>query len=153
MKGSCSDKRSLSFWGIISSTRQKILVKCPDRLRSRNYSQILEKVGPEIFGVNTIFQQDNCLIQKANCVTSYLRENLIDALEWSAYSPDLNIIENLWAIVKKRLAKEILTEENLEEKVFSVWDQIPPEFVIKLYNSLPRRLNNVLKSEGAVTGC
>ncbi len=91
--------------------------------------QILEKVGPEIFSENIIFQQDNCPIHKASCVASYLRENRIEVLEWPAYSPDLNIIQNLWFIVKKRRAKETLNWENLEEAVFRVWDQIPPESV------------------------
>ena len=76
----------------------------------------------------------------------------MDVVEQLAYSPDLNIMENLGSIVKKRLAKESLTWEKLEETVFSVWDQIP-KFVTKLYNSLPRRLKNRLKSKGAVIGC
>ena len=48
----------------------------------------------------------------------------------------LNMMENLWAISKKRLAKETLTWENLEQTVLKVWDQKAPEIVIKLYNSI-----------------
>ena len=47
-----------------------------------------------------------------------------------------------------------LTWKIFEEIAFRVRDQILPGFVIKLYNtSLARRLNNVLKSKGTVSGC
>ena len=54
---------------------------------------------------------------------------------------------------EKRLAKETLTWDDLEKILFRVKDQIPSELVIKLYNSVPSRLNIVLKSKGTVIGC
>ena len=96
--------RSLTFWGTVSATGQKILVKS-ERLKSVDYLQIWKKVGPEKYGEIFIFRQDNCTIYKANCVAPYSRENRFEVLEWPAYSPDLNIIETLWAIVQNRLAK------------------------------------------------
>ena len=86
-------------------------------------------------------------------MTSFLRENTIEVLEWLEFCRGLSILENLWSIVKKRLARETLTWENLEEAVFRVWDRTHPEFVINLYNSIPKRLNDVLKSEDTVIGC
>ena len=55
----------------------------------------------------------------------------------------------MWAaIVKGIQEKETLIWENLQETFVKVSDPISPEFVIKLYKSVPRRLNNVLKLKG-----
>ena len=147
-----TDKRSLMFWGIISSTGQKKLVKCPPSLRSCDYLAILQEVGPEIFGQNLIFQQDNCSVHKARIIRNFLEESGVSVLQWPAYSPDLNIIENLWAIVKKRLRKERVTWENLEETVIRIWENIDEKIIKKLYQSMRSRLNACIKSGGATIG-
>ena len=46
------------------------------------------------------FQQDNGPKHKSRVVQNYLEEEGVNALPWSAYSPDLNPIENLWAMLK-----------------------------------------------------
>ena len=62
-------------------------------LKSVEYLQLLEEVGPEISGENFIFQQDTYPMYKAHRVTSYLRENRLEFLEWPVFCPDLSIIK------------------------------------------------------------
>ncbi len=83
----------------------KFLHNCPEVLKKEIFRSFWLKVGREIFSEKFIFQQDNCPIHEANCVTSYLREYGIEILQWPAYFPDLNIIESLLAIVGKRDTK------------------------------------------------
>ena len=73
-------------------------------------------------------------------------------LQWPAYSPDLNIIENLWAIVKRRLQKVGITGKNLEETVIRAWESIDEKTVKKLYNSMKNRVNSCLKAKGTTIG-
>ena len=61
------------------------------------------------------------------------------------------IIENLWAIVKKRLAKQSVSWEKLEEKVQEFWNSIELETVQKLYDSIPERLEAVASSNGFIS--
>ena len=69
--------------------------------------------------------------------------------DWPAQSPDLNIIENMWAELKKRLSKyHSIQKENLLEVIEKDWYSIPNDYVIGLYNSLSRRINHVMKNKG-----
>ena len=73
-----------------------------------------------------VFQQDNASVHTASTINFFL-EN-----EWVTYSPDLNIIENLWAIVKRRLAEQTVLCENLDEKVQEILNSIDLEIIQKL---------------------
>ncbi|EFA80487.1 hypothetical protein PPL_07323 [Heterostelium album PN500] len=45
--------------------------------------------------------QDNCPVHTANNVVNFMRARRLKNLFIPAYSPDINIIEKLWGIVKK----------------------------------------------------
>ena len=66
--------------------------------------------------MDIIFQQDNAPVHKSKIIGIFFREKEWKVLEWPANSPDLNSIENLWAILKQRLRKQFFWE-NLEESV------------------------------------
>ncbi|KAG1578082.1 hypothetical protein G6F48_012220 [Rhizopus delemar] len=78
-----------------------------------------------------IFQHDNDPKHTSKLVKEYLKVQSYNILEWPAQSPDLNPIENMWSLLKRRLndyetAPKGMNE--LYERVTKVWyDLMKPE--------------------------
>ena len=144
-KNSSSDKRSLMFWGAIQSDVRKLLVKCPNKQNAVGYLEILKIYEEKMHLVDLIFQQDNAPVHKSISIGNFFQENEWEVLEWPAYSPDLNPIETLWAILKQQLRKQTVFWENLEEKVYEIWNEIDADVVRNLYENYTNRLLDVKK--------
>ena len=101
-----------------------------------------------------IFQQDNDPKHKSKKAKNWMENNNITLLDWPAQSPDLNPIEHLWDHAKNRL-KEYPTPPKgvwqIWERVEEVWNNIPPEVCQNLIESMPRRLEAVIKAKGGNT--
>ena len=101
-----------------------------------------------------IFQHDNDPKHAAKSVREWLGEQAFDVLDWPAQSPDMNPIEHVWAIVKRRLnqyespAKGML---ELWERVEVEWDKIDAETCARLVGSMPSRIDAVVKAKGMWT--
>ena len=127
-----------------------MLVKCLNTLTISSYLDILEDYNKKLHFLGLVFQQNNAPTHKTPIIKNCFRENEWEVLDWPPYSPDLNIIENLWAIVKKRLAKQSVSWEILEEKVQKIWNSIELETVQKLYDNIPEHLEAVAFSIGFI---
>ena len=128
-----------------------MLIERPTTLNSYGYLEILKQYDRHLNTPDLVFQQDNAPVHKSEAVRNFLAQKQW-VLDWPAYSLDLNPTENIWAIFKKSLRGQIVTWENLEEKVVKVWNNINPEVVRNLYSSYENRLVKVIKNHGSLTG-
>ena len=81
-------------------------------------------------------------------VKDFLSKNKVKVLDWPWNSPDLNPIENLWKVVKDKVAdRQPSNAKALEdaEKEISV------EYCQSLISSMPRRIQEVIRNRGGHT--
>ena len=139
----------IMVWGCMTYYGLGDLSWIPGKVNSDQYLTVLKdyvlqsrdwfQMDPTTF----IFQQDNASIHTARIIKEYFSQQQLTILEWPANSPDLNPIENLWAIVKRRLDQfenRPKTFDELWEQVQQVWEKISQEDIESLYDSLPNRI-------------
>ena len=83
-----------------------------------------------------------------------MEDNGINVLDWPPQSPDLTPIEHLWNHSKKVLAKyprQTKGEWEIWDRVAEVWNNIDPEVCQNLIESMPRRIQAVIKAKGGHT--
>jgi transposase len=93
--------------------------------------------------------QDNDPKHKSVLVRTWLHNHGISMLDFPAYSPDLNPMENLWNDIARRVkARPASTMEELQDVIAEEWAATPPEFLRKLARSMPKRCQAVIDAKG-----
>lgn len=83
--------------------------------------------------------------QKHNCSVQLLQD-------WPPNSPDLNIIENVWAYTQAKVnARGCKTFEEFKDAVISELKSVPKAYIASLYKSIPKRIAAVIEKEGGKT--
>jgi transposase len=147
----------LMVWGCFGKRGRGRLHFIPKgtTVNAEKYVEILrEKLRPALEAQGaSVFQQDNAPCHAARLAKAFFQENGIEVLEWPGNSPDLNPIENLWHIMKKKVsAKHPRTVDALKHAILEVWvKEVNPETCQKLVYSMPDRLRAVLKNNGFMT--
>ena len=142
--------KKLMLWGFIAHDGRKCLQKVCGTINSIKYLQILqENLLPEMF-LGEKLQQDNGPAHNSIISKTWFSENGLEILEnWPPNSPDINIIENVWSLLKEKSFPK--TSQNIEE----LWafcqeefERIPLEHIQNLYSSIPDRLNKFVQCNG-----
>ncbi|PKY25042.1 hypothetical protein RhiirB3_439825 [Rhizophagus irregularis] len=69
--------------------------------------------------------------------------------EWPSNSPDLNLIENLWAIIKSKVEKRMPNNlDDLENFMIEEWENIPENALINFSSSMRRRCELIIENNG-----
>ena len=149
---------SVMVWGAISA-KGRCGLEIFDKgvkINAAKYVEVLEsKLKIHMTLTNTsIFQQDSAPCHTAKVVKKWLKDNSVQVLEnWPPNSPDLNVIENCWSAMKKKVAAHSPTSEaDLKRILKEVWvKEINPDYCKTLVHSMPERISAVIRNKGYPT--
>ncbi|GFS80015.1 transposable element Tcb1 transposase [Trichonephila clavipes] len=106
------------------------------------------------FGAEFLFMYVNARPHRANIVDECLQSEDITRMDWPAYSPDLNPIENVWDMLGRRIvarqAPPICLLE-LRKALLDEWCNIPQDQIDNLIFSMSRRCKACIASSGRHT--
>jgi len=142
--------KSLMIWGAIRHDGSRMLIKCPDILNSKEYQAVLHRGLFPMYESSHVFQHDGAPCHRSKATVEFLEQAKICLLsDWPAQSPDLNIIESVWSILKRNVSyHKCSTLDDLWSACQHEWSSISDEIIHKLYKSIPNRLNEVIRHKG-----
>lgn len=153
---------SVLLWGAISYDGNCILEVIDGTLDSATYLNILKRRLLKNYRYlrsdlaesedcnPLLFQHDGAKPHGASDVKDYFRSRNIIILPWPPKSPDLNLIEGVWAWLKNQMKMSYQSLEE-QEDVINIWEKLPFELVNNLYGSMKARIQAVIEAEGGPT--
>ncbi len=75
--------------------------------------------------------------------TALLKKLRVKVMDWPSVSPDLNSIEHLWGILRRKVEERKVSNQ-LRDVVMGEWKRTPVATCEALVNSMPKRVNAVL---------
>jgi transposase len=103
---------------------------------------------------DVIFVHDGARYHTSKASIKYLADVCMQVLDWPSQSPDLNLIENLWRVMKVRISARrhhIKTESEMRAALQEEWDRLKPNLLYKLVASMPNRIKEVIAAKGGAT--
>lgn len=153
-----SGRTSVMIWGAFAGTKKSKLVFMPkDRRTAKDFVDIVYE--GELLGFMSgvsggLLMEDGAPVHRANAPKIWRDLHLMEKLDWPANSPDLNPIENVWAILKNAIQKHSGRPSGMEEMKAALeeeWENIAEESLQKFVHSMPDRMKAVIKAKGGHT--
>ncbi len=157
LKFSVKFPQSVMIWAAMSSAGVGPLCFLKSTVNAAIYQEIVEHFmlpsADKLYGdADFIFQQDLAPAHTAKGTKSWFNDHGVTVLDWPANSPDLNPLENLWGIVKRKMRDTRPNNaDDLKAAIKATWASIPPQQCHKLITSMPRRIETEIKAKGAPT--
>ncbi|KAI5085750.1 hypothetical protein C0J45_24213, partial [Silurus meridionalis] len=156
VKKSVKSGGSVMVWDRLSAAGVGPLIQLLGRVNANIYQNLLQQhMVPSLRSSPSqpaVFMQDNAPCHTAKQVKHFLKPENIEIMTWSAQSPDLNPVENLWKILgDKVMAKKPTTVSELWRRLEEEWTIITPEQCERLVLFCGRRCAEVIQSRGLYT--
>ena len=151
---------SIMVWGCITATGPGRICRIEGTMDATLYTQILddELLGTlgdlEIKKKDIYFQQDNDPKHTSWLASEWFSKKKLDKLDWPSQSPDMNIIEHVWDHLEHRVRTRTKLPSNVTElwdALVEEWHNIEDDYIVSLYESMPRRVQALLDAKGGHT--
>lgn len=146
---------SVMVWGCMSAAGTGELQFIEGTMNANMYCDILKQsMIPSLrrLGRRAVFQHDNDPKHTSKTTTALLKKLRVKVMDWPSMSPDLNPIEHLWGILKRKVEEcKVSNIHQLRDVVMEEWKRTPVATCEALVNSMPKRVKAVLENDGGHT--
>lgn len=157
LKGNFKQHTKIMVWGAFAARGVGRLYHIPGIMDANVYVKILDnelrQSALALFKKEAWYlQHDNDPKHTAHLTQDYLDDHAITVVPWPPQSPDLNPIENLWAILDRKCnGRKCKNAEELFRDLQNSWRSLDPSLLEKLVVSMPRRIEAVIAAKGLST--
>lgn len=177
-----TERTSVMFWGgvgygfhtqLVAIKKRTVREHAKDRLgmNSKQYCEevvkghlipLMERMVAHTEGLNSIEDletiEDGAKIHHSCYAKDFRKEHKVNCIKWPPYSPDMNLIENVWAILKRKLRRQW---ENVEKRPKGrdelivaaqlAWDSLNWTGIYTMFERMPKRVSELKRVRGRVT--
>lgn len=103
------------------------------------------------YGTDFVFMQDNAPIHASYETKESFEDIGVQLLDWRVRSSDLNPIENVWAILARKVydhGKQYNSVQELTAAVMEAWDSVTMKELLDLMDTMSARCFEVARKNG-----
>lgn len=151
-------RQSIMIWGAVGYGYKSPLVFIQNTMNADAYVHILDTIliptAHKVYRSHWRLIHDNSPIHTAIMTQNFIFRRYLDVLAIPPYSPDLNIIENVWSLLTSRVFSDGIpkkTVAELREAIIQAWDQIEMTQIHACIDSMYNRMHDIQFSMGEHT--
>ncbi len=153
--GTVKHPLKVNVWGCLSANGfGQIEVFTPNLtgpLLCSIYEKCLLPTAATAFGTNKkwMLQEDNDPKHQSRIAKKWRRENGVVRMDWASQSPDMNPIENVWAVLKANVSSH--KPKNKRSLIYWIkreWGRLPNDYAQHLIESMNQRIEAVIARKG-----
>lgn len=147
---------AMMIWGGISWRGATPLAVVEGSIDSDKYTKVLQwNLLPSmktLYPGGFVLCEDNAPCHKAKKTKKWMADNGITVLPWPANSPDLNVVENCWGLIKTIMSTEKRTTvADWKAKIEKIWRDFGHDYFQSLIESMPDRIEQCIAAKGGHT--
>ena len=140
-------------WASLSNNGKSSIAFVDSKFDSSRYQEILDANLLPFFSASDVFQQDNAPVHVSISTRKWLAENNINCLSWPSMSPDLNLMENVWGILSRRVyanSKQFDNKKQLISAIQREWNVLSEKEIKNLFDGIPDRIFKCISNKGQI---
>ena len=147
------NKQKIMVWGAFSIKGQLLCYSFRTTMDGPFYVEILRKHllagARKQFGSGWRYQQDNDPKHISKVAKQLLKTEVPETIDWPSNSPDINPIENIWSILKRRVEKRKTSNiHELDQFLHEEWKKFEKTIINNLVHSMKSRCLAIIESKG-----